>query len=172
MTTSSVSSRQSSAAVENDEIDLGFMIGPYDNPDIRSVTLSTETLYLVAPRGHALLDRPRTSPEEIVAHPLILGDMAEWGEYRYRLEDCFGQLGLRLSPALEASNTLALIGLVAAGLGVTIYPESLLGVLPRNIEVRPIAHPLFVSRTVLAWKRSNHTRALMNFIAEATGRRA
>ena len=60
-------------------------------------------------------DQPLTSPDEILAHPLILGDMAEWGEYRYRLEDCFGQPGLRLSPSLKASNTLALIGPAAAG---------------------------------------------------------
>ena len=60
-------------------------------------------------------DQPRTSPDEILPHPLILGDMAEWGEHRYRLEDRFGQPGLRLSPSLKASNTLALIGPAAAG---------------------------------------------------------
>jgi len=44
---------------------------------------------------------------------------------------------------------------VAAGLGVTIYPESLIGFLGRNVEVRRILHPDFRIQTVLAWKRVN-----------------
>jgi len=52
---------------------------------------------------------------------------------------------------LEASNTtLALLGLVAADLGVTVYPESLTGFLGRNVVVRPIVHPAFRIQTVLA----------------------
>ena len=159
-------------AIANDEIDVGLMIGPYENPDCHCITLSEDRLYVVTPRGHPLLRGPAVDPGAILPHPLILGDMVEWGEYRYRLEDCFGQLGLPLRPSLEASNTLALIGLVAAGLGVTIYPESLIGFLGRNVEVRPIHHPLFVSRTVMAWKRTNHARAVTNFVQLARRRGA
>ena len=69
---------------------------------------------------------------------------------------------------LEASNTLALIGLVAAGLGVTIYPESLVGFLGRNVEVRPIQHPDFRSETILVWKRTNRSGPIRRFIEVAT----
>ncbi|WP_210240487.1 type 2 periplasmic-binding domain-containing protein [Mesorhizobium comanense] len=48
-----------------------------------------------------------------------------------------------LNTKLEASNTLAPLGLLAAGLGVTVYPESLIGFLGRNLEVRPIMHTDF-----------------------------
>lgn len=159
-------------AIANDEIDIGLLIGPYDNPDCHSVTLADDQLYVVTPRGHALMREASIDPATIVRHPMVLGDMVEWGEYRYRLEDKFGQLGLGLKPALEASNTLALIGLVAAGLGVTIYPESLIRFLGSNVEVRPIQHPLFRSRTVMVWKRTNHTRAVTNFVALAKKRGA
>lgn len=157
-------------ALANDEIDIGLLIGPYDNPDFHSITLAEERLYVVTPRSHALLRKPAVEPHDLEGLPIVLGDRAEWGEYRYRLEDAFGQLGLTLRLEHEASNTLALIGLVAAGLGVTIYPESLIGFLGRNVEVRPIHHPLFVSHTVMAWKRTNHTRAVSNFVAEAKRR--
>jgi LysR family transcriptional regulator, benzoate and cis,cis-muconate-responsive activator of ben and cat genes len=68
---------------------------------------------------------------------------------------------------LEASNTLALIGLVAAGLGITVYPESLIGFLGRNVEVRPIMHPGFRSQTVLVWKRANRAKAVIRFVETA-----
>ena len=79
----------------------------------------------------------------------------------------FSAEGVPLSLKLEASNTLALLGLVAAGLGVTIYPESLIGFLGRSLQVRPIIHPDFRIQTVLVWKRTNRTKAVRQFIEVA-----
>lgn len=151
-------------AIANDEIDVGFMIGPYDNSECHSVLLSSELLYVVTPRSHPLLRKSQIEPKDLKDESLILGDMAEWGEYRYRLNDLFNGEGIALSPKLEASNTLALIGLVAAGLGITVYPESLIGFLGNNVETRPIMHSHFRNRTVLVWKRNNRARAVLNFI--------
>ncbi|WP_138469136.1 LysR family transcriptional regulator [Poseidonocella sp. HB161398] len=157
-------------ALANDEIDVGFMIGPYENSECETELLASELLYAVLPKGHRLLRKPQLEPHDLAQEPMILGDMTEWGEYRYRLEDLFNRIGLDLTPRLEASNTLALIGLVAAGLGVTIYPEGLIGFLGRNVETRPIVAPGFRSRTVLAWKRSNRARAVLDFVEIAKRR--
>lgn len=154
-------------ALANDEIDVGFMIGPYENSECHSELLASDMLYAVMPRGHPLVRSHQLAPSDIAEEQLIMGDMAEWGEYRYRLEDLFNQNGMALRPRLEASNTLALIGLVAAGLGITIYPESLIGFLGQNVLSRPIVHPDFRSRTVLAWKRNNRSRAVLDFVATA-----
>lgn len=154
-------------ALANDEIDLGYMIGPFDHSDYQTLQLSAEPLYVVTPRGHALLRLPVVKPGDLTGEQVILGDMREWDEYRWRLNDLFSAEGISLNVTLEASNTLALIGLVAAGLGVTIYPESLIGFLGRNVEVRPIMHPQFRNRTVLVWKRSNRSRQVRDFIEVA-----
>ena len=152
------------AALINDEIDVGFMIGPYDNSECQSILLASEQLFVVTPKGHPLLRKTQVTPEDIRNEDFILGDMAEWGEYRHRLGDLFVRSGITLNPKLEASNTLALIGLVAAGLGITIYPKSLTGFLGPGVGVRPINNSLFRSQTILAWKRNNRSRALSNFI--------
>ncbi|WP_022728917.1 LysR family transcriptional regulator [Fodinicurvata sediminis] len=151
-------------ALANDEVDLGFMIGPFDNSDYHCLQLTDERLYAVTPRDHSLLHKQTLSPRDLKDQKLILGDMEEWGEYRWKLEDIFNQHGMRLSPALEATNPLALIGLVAAGLGITIYPESLLDYLGNRVEARPVVHPDFRSKTVLVWKRANRSRAVLNFV--------
>ncbi|SMG36689.1 LysR family transcriptional regulator [Paracoccus sp. J56] len=160
-------------ALANDEIDLGYMIGPFDHTDYHSLTLSTEPLYVVTPRNHALLRLPVVTPADLAAQDIILGDTDEWEEYRWRLSNLFSAEGISLNIAIEASNTLALLGLVAAGLGVTIYPESLIGFLGRSVEVRPIIHPRFRISTVLAWKRSNRSRQVREFVevAKLTGMR-
>lgn len=158
-------------ALANDEIDLGYMIGPFDHSDYHSMTLSIEPLYVVTPRNHALLRLLVVTPADLAGQDIILGDTHEWEEYRWRLNNLFSAEGISLKIAIEASNTLALLGLVAAGLGITIYPESLIGFLGRSVEARPIMHPLFRIRTVLAWKRSNRSNQVRDFVklAKLTG---
>lgn len=150
-------------ALANDDIDIGFLIGPFDNADYHSQSLTADPLYLVTPSGHPLLERDRIDPTDLPDQRLILGDIADWGEYRHRLEDMFGALGLWLRPAHEASNTLGILGLVAAGMGVTIYPGSLLGLLGNDLGARPFSDPSLQIETVLAWKRTNRSRAVLNF---------
>ena len=154
-------------ALANDEIDLGYMIGPFDHSDYHSLTLSLEPLYVVTPRNHALLRLPVVTPADLASQDIILGDTHEWEEYRWRLANLFSAEGISLNITIEASNTLALLGLVAAGLGVTVYPESLIGFLGRSVEVRPIIHPQFRISTVLAWKRSNRSRQVSEFVEVA-----
>jgi len=154
-------------ALANDEIDLGYMIGPFDHADYHSLTLSLEPLYVVTPRNHALLRLAVVTPADLAGQDIILGDTHEWEEYRWRLANLFSAEGISLNIAIEASNTLALLGLVAAGLGVTVYPESLIGFLGRSVEVRPIIHPQFRISTVLAWKRSNRSRQVREFVEVA-----
>lgn len=151
-------------ALANDEIDLGYMIGPFDHPEYHSLQLSSEPLYVVTPRNHPLLLLPNVTPQDLNGQDMILGDMREWDEYRWRLNDLFSAEGVALKVTLEASNTLALIGLVAAGLGVTVYPESLIGFLGRTVEVRQIMHASFRNRTILVWKRSNRSSQLRAFV--------
>ena len=77
----------------------------------------------------------------------------------------FSAEGILLNITIEASKTLALLGLVAAGLGVTVYPESLIGFLGRSVEVRPIIEawrltpPPGGAPVALAWTREEIRRA-------------
>lgn len=154
-------------ALANGDVDIGYMIGPFEHPDFHSLQLSSEPLYIASPRNHPLLLRPTITPADLADQPIILGNMREWEEYRWRLSDMFSSEGIELNVTLEASNTLALNGLVASGLGITIYPESLIGFLGRSIEVRQIMHPAFRSKTVLVWKRSNRTPQVEAFVQVA-----
>lgn len=155
-------------ALARDEIDLGYMIGPFDHPDYHSLPLAAEPLCVMAPRDHPLLRRPVIRPADLAGEKVILGDRHEWGEYRRQLDDMFHVEGVELDVALEASNTLGLLGLVSAGLGVTVCPESLTGFFGHLAEVRPIMHSAFRMETVLAWKRANHSPQVRAFVEIAS----
>lgn len=136
-----IRTRGQKLALANDEIDQGFMIGPFDHPVFDTTLLSSELLYAVIPMDHPLLAQLSLSPADLKDQPVILGDVREWAVFCWQLTDLFNAEGIALRPSLEASNTLALIGRVAAGLGITIYPESLIRYLGKSVAVRPILHP-------------------------------
>jgi len=151
-------------ALAQNEVDIGYMIGPFDHSEFHSAVLATDPLFVVMPRGHRLAARDKIRPADLADEALILGDMIEWEAYRWRLNDMFSAEGIAMNIRLEASNTLALLGLVAAGLGVTVYPKSLTGFIGQNVVVRPIVHPAFRIQTVLVWKRTNRTKAVRSFV--------
>lgn len=151
-------------ALVNDEIDVGYMIGPFDHSDFYSLLLTSEPLFAVMPPNHPLARKRTVRPADLAETDLILGDMSEWEVYRWRISELFNAEGVPLRIKLEASNTLALVGLVAAGLGVTICPESLIGFFSRSVETRLIKHPDFRIQTILVWRRTNRTEAVRKFV--------
>lgn len=151
-------------ALANNQIDLGFMIGPFNHPEYDSVQLCSERLFAVVPPGHRFLEQSELQPADLRDVPIILGDQREWAEFRWRLNDVFNREGIAMQPKIEASNTLALTGLVAAGLGVTICPASLIEFLGNRVEARPIAHPNFLSHTALVWRKDNVSSQILDFV--------
>ena len=93
---------------------------------------------------------------------LVVGDFMAGG-LAEGLDEMFAAVGVKVAPALEASNTLALIGLVRAGLGVTLYPERLKSILGEGLTVRPLSDPRFRVEIILVWKRTNRTVSVRSF---------
>ena len=156
-------------ALSDGSLDLGYMIGPFDHSEFHSLSVDADPLCVVAPAGHPLAKHRAVDPRALAKMPLILGDMAEWEAYRWRLDEMFSGLGVRPVATLEAPDTLALIGLVRAGLGIVIYPSRLQGFLGHEFAVRPIADPRFRMETILVWKRTNRAASVLRYVDIARG---
>lgn len=139
-------------ALARGEIDVGFMIGPFNHPDFSTLKVSDERLMAVLPSTHALLARRRLLLSDLAACQVILGDLQEWEFYRSVVDELFSTRGLIVPPALEASSTLGILGLVAAGLGVSIYPECLRRFRPNHIAMRNIDDRDQRIETILTWR--------------------
>ncbi len=155
-------------ALAEGELDIGFMIGPFDHSDFHSLSLGSEPLQVVMPQGHPLAARSEIPLADLAGEDLLLGEMSEWEAYRWRLSEMFSAAGVPLRVRLEASSTLALLGLVAAGLGITIYPGGITRLLAHGLEARPIADEGFRIETILVWKRMNRAASLRRFVAAAS----
>ena len=154
-------------ALAEGQIDFGYMIGPFDHGEFHSLPVADDRLAVVMPAGHPLAAGACVAPRDLAGVPMVLGEMAEWEAYRWRLDEMFGASGVKPALAVEASSTMALIGLVKSGLGVTVYPARLAAILGPALAVRPIADARFRIATILVWKRNNRTESMRRFVAIA-----
>ncbi|WP_427132227.1 LysR family transcriptional regulator [Pseudarthrobacter sp. S9] len=131
-------------------LDLGLIRDPGDVPGLNLEPLSTEDLVVVIPETHHLASADEVRPQELEGEPMVL--------FPYRLMPGFVARVLRVFATLptppfvvqQAIHQETVLGLVAAGLGISILPESVQrfqmpGVTTRRIVGRPQTE-LFIAR--------------------------
>ena len=145
-------------------LDVGFMIGPFTHTDFHAATVLEEHLIALVPSSHPLAAKEQLLLSDLSGIPLVMGTMAQWDFYRKILQTLFDERGLKLHAAYEASSTMGILGLVAAGLGPTLYPAGIGRLQPQGTCVIPIVDCDTQMQTVLAWRRDDRSAATRNFI--------
>lgn len=134
-------------AVKNGDINLAFL-GPVPtkDPDIQTKILFTENISSLLPSNHRLADRKRLQLRELQDDPFVLfpeGYILQ----NIAVEAC-KEAGFTPNITSEGEDMDALKGLVSAGIGVTLLPESTFyDSTPRFTVKIPIESPQ-VKRTV------------------------
>jgi len=145
-------------------LDGAFVCGPVEHPELVEETIFREELALLtAPGAGGLEALLAGQAAKIVV--LRLGC-----SYRQRLEDILARRGIVGLRRLEFGTIEAIIACVAAGLGVTLLPRSLIGTVWRDGRVA--VHPLPESEarvdTVFVRRRDGFTStALAAFLDRA-----
>lgn len=149
-------------ALANDEIDLAYIVGPFDHSEYRSIVLKSDPLCVFMPAGHTLSEKSEIRPVDLKDADFIVYDTKE--AYYAHLVELFANEGVQLHKRIVTHHTLSVIGLVQAGMGVTVYPKSISSIIGPGIEMRLIKHRDFFMQTLLIWRASNRTNALRNFV--------
>lgn len=148
-------------------VDAGFLLGPFQHPQYETLSLSSEPLVAILPIDHRLATRADVTLADLARYPLVLGATAEWDFFRQFVLDTFAQAGEQVQVKYEASNAMGILGLVSAGLGVSVYSQAIVRFQPRTILTKSIADCPARVQTLLAWNRAYKNPALMNFVAVA-----
>jgi DNA-binding transcriptional LysR family regulator len=104
------------------EVDLGISSLARTDAAIRVTPFMSDRMEVLMPATHPLQRARTVALKEVVRHPLILMDTAS--SVRMVLERAFEAAGLVVSPAYEAAYIATAVGMVKAGLGITILPSS------------------------------------------------
>jgi DNA-binding transcriptional LysR family regulator len=148
-----------------DEIDFGFIEGSFQSPEIETRHVASHRLVALLPPEHPLTAREFVTIDDLSREPLVMGTVAEWPTFRRIMVDTFQKAGQVLIIAQEASSLTGILGLVTAGVGITVFCG-----MPRfcgenAVVARPLrTDPPVVVDTYLAWRRSAGRAAMRRFI--------
>jgi len=159
-----MSTAQQRQALLEGRIDLGIIIGTMSAPSVETRLLAEEPLVVAMAADHPLAGRERVLPRDILAEPLLLGSEGEWSTFRDRVFSLYAEHDASPRIAQEASSAAALFGLVARGVGITLYAGDPAVYAHPRIAVRPLVgvRPLPVSA---AWRRGPRLPLVRRFLA-------
>ena len=147
------------------ELDAGFMEGSFQSAEIATKIAARHRLMVLLPSSHPLAALPVVNIEEIAPENIILGTSEEWPTMRRIVVDAFQTSGYIAKIVHEAPTLTGILGLVTAGVGITVF----CGV-PRFCGGdKIVARPLITKESVLvethmAWRRANDSVVLRRFL--------
>ncbi len=140
-------------ALSRDEIDVGLLLGPFVHPDFETLEVSAEEPIALMAADSPLAANAELTLRDVEMSPLIFGDLQQWADYRQIIERVFAKEGCHCDVKYEAPGLFGVLGLVRAGLGITVAPKVMEQFCPRGVVCRPITGVGQAFETIAAWRR-------------------
>ncbi|SFV08239.1 DNA-binding transcriptional regulator, LysR family [Methylobacterium sp. 174MFSha1.1] len=154
------------ALVRREEVDLGVTGGEVRDPDVTVLARAADALHVVYPAGHPIGEAGTVTLEALAEYPLVLMDAET--SVRAVVDAAFVAAGRLPVTACEATYMMTAVGMVRAGLGLTILPGSAREIRAEpELRARPIAEASF-SRPVCLIAKAGRTlpAAAEDFLGE------
>jgi DNA-binding transcriptional LysR family regulator len=154
-------------ALKSGRIDLGIGRIPFDDPAIERRVLMEEPLVAALPPSHPLAGRKQLAVAELAAQPFVLYPARPRPNYADHVLGLFRAAGHQPTVIQEANELQTALGLVVAGLGLTLVPASVQRSNRADIVCLPVDAPAFTSPVILSWRRGDSSPFLAQAIAAA-----
>jgi len=125
-------------ALKEGRIDVGFGRLKSEDPSIRRILLREERMAVALWPGHRLAARPSLRLADVVGENLLLYPRSPRPSFADQVLAMFGAANLAPDHVSEVRELQIAIGLVAAGQGVAIVPESVEGMHQSNVVYRKL----------------------------------
>lgn len=109
-----------------------------DDPSVEFVPIMHDYIVAVLPRDHPLAASRTVSLQQLLRYPLILMDRDS--SVRHIVDSAFASVGRMVAPEYEATFMSSAVGMVRAGLGITLLPSSAYEVSATDFAIRRVRH--------------------------------
>jgi DNA-binding transcriptional LysR family regulator len=155
---------QLATAILAGELDAALVAEPIPDAPFDKQPVFIEELVIVAPAGHPTVGKVAPVPRTMIA-------FENGCPHRKRLEDWYARRGSMPERTIELGSYHAMLGCVAAGMGIALLPRSVLSTFPERRRLSLHALPAGEDRaaTVLIWRKgttSPKLRALKELLRE------
>lgn len=149
-------------------IDAGLLIASLPDKaraELNYMTVLSEPLILAAPKGlKALRGQNAVRLKALDDLPLIIFPRRIAPAFHDAILGCFHAAGLTPRVGQEAIQMQTIVGLVSAGMGIALVPESVSNLKRPGVEYRALADKTPLVETGLAWRRDNASPVLQSFL--------
>jgi LysR family transcriptional regulator, hca operon transcriptional activator len=150
-------------AVQNGEIDLGFLrVEP--KPDVTYDVVAKEPIVVILPSDHPLAEEKEIDPKVLEGETLV-GFSGVAIVLRTVVEDYLLRKGIALTPSHRVETFSTVLSLVASLRGVALMPAYVEALLPWSVVSRPLkGEPLTIDLAV-GYRSDNPSPVLKTFLA-------
>jgi DNA-binding transcriptional LysR family regulator len=159
------------AGLRDGRIDVAFTRPPLV-ADLATRTITSEPVCAVLPAGHPLAARPTLTLADLADADWVLTPRESWPPWHEKYDRDFAAAGFQPRVVQRAAGVPSLLGLVAAGVGVTRLARSATSIRRSGVVFVPLAGE--VAETVLAWNPARdhpilgHLRTIVADLAATT----
>jgi DNA-binding transcriptional LysR family regulator len=165
------SARQRIAILEG-SLDIGFVIGEFQSQKVRNILLERNDFVALLPDSHRLASRPEVRLTDLAREPFVLGTEEAFGSFRRLLFPICHNAGFFPEIVQLASNSNGIFGMVAAGVGVSVYAGCARNTQRTGVVVKPLVDVTEVIPTFAIWAADNPSEVLQGFTTHLTGHAA
>ena len=153
--------------LEDGRLDVGFVRAPRLPAELTKETVMEEPVMVALPDLHPLAAQTDVTLDDLRGQPLVLLTRVGSPGLRAALAETIDLLGGEDNIVQEASEMHTLIGLVAAGAGISLVPESVRALMRRGVSYRAIVGDRPSVVLEMAWRRADESPLLAAFLAMA-----
>ena len=152
-------------ALKAGRVDVGFGRLTLDDPEIECTTVLEEPIVAALPVRHPLLAKKRIGLAALALEPLILYPAKPRPSYADQVLNAFRAHGLAPRVAIEANELQTAIGLVAAGIGIALVPQSVQRLHRDDVDYRPLVEKDVSSPVIMNTRVGDRSPLLERFRA-------
>ncbi|NHN30540.1 LysR family transcriptional regulator [Paenibacillus agricola] len=146
-------------ALHEEEIDIGVLRPPIHDDNLCTEIVSTVPCVLAVPKQHPLAVQPNVSLADLAPYPFVMLSRKTWaGLYDEVLAFC--------NPIIqqEAFEFQTVIGLVAAGLGIAVVPQSAMNLHTKDVAYLDMRSQLPEASMGISWRRTDASPLVQAFV--------
>ncbi len=145
-------------------IHVGLVRMPVNDELLSVEPILQEKLVVALPEHHLLAEKPRVDFRDLAGEAFLLPPRQLAPGFYEQLAELSQRAGFSLRIGAEASQLQTILNLVAAGMGITVVPESVMQMGGRGVVFKRLPEPEPTMEIAVAWRRDDPSQVLQSFL--------
>ena len=154
-------------ALADHRLDVGLVRAASATAAVEVEHLVSEPLVSALPADHPLAEQDEIDPALLADEPFVLWPRALGTAFFDIITSYCREHGFSPRIVAEGADIETQLGLVAAGLGVSLQPAYYANLRPPGVVFRPLSGPVPMVALQVAWRRADRSPAVAHFVEVA-----